>query len=88
MDAQAACSGFKNLGQCVAAAHVSQNLGLTFTELKDTMLGLNADGTPSSTAKSMSLGKAIQTLKPQADPKTEIKKAKEQADTDTSSSSS
>jgi len=88
MDAQTACAGFKNLGQCVAAAHVSQNLGLKFTDLKDTMLGLNPDGTPNTAAKSMSLGKAIQTLKPQADPKAEIKKANEQADTDTSSSSS
>ena len=88
MDAQTACAGFKNLGQCVAAAHVSQNLGLKFTDLKDTMLALNPDGTPNTTAKSMSLGKAIQTLKPEADPKAEIKKANEQADSDTSSSSS
>jgi hypothetical protein len=88
MDAQAACGGFKNLGQCVAAAHVSQNLGLKFTDLKDTMLGLNPDGTLSTTAKSMSLGKAIQTLKPQADPKTEIKKANEQAEGDTATSGS
>ena len=88
MDAQSACSGFKNLGQCVAAAHVSQNLGLKFSDLKDTMLGLNADGTPSTTAKAMSLGKAIQTLKPDADSKTEIKKANEQADGDTTPSGS
>jgi len=88
MDAQTACAGFKNLGQCVAAAHVSQNLGLKFTDLKDTMLGLNADGTPSTTAKAMSLGKAIQTLKPQADSKSEVKKANEQAEGDTSTSGS
>ena len=88
MTAQDACSGFKNLGQCVAAAHVSQNLGLTFTEMKDTMLGLNADGTPSTTAKPMSLGKAIQTLKPQANSKIEEKKANQQADEDTSTSGS
>src|SRR5260370_33056403 len=27
---QQACSGFKNLGQCVAAIHVSHNLGIPF----------------------------------------------------------
>ena len=34
MDAQTACSGFKNLGQCVAAAHVGKNLGIDFNTLK------------------------------------------------------
>jgi hypothetical protein len=83
MSAQDACAGFKNLGQCVAAAHVSSNLGLKFVELKDTMLALNPDGTPSTTAKPMSLGKAIQTLAPQADAKAELKKAKQQTNSDT-----
>ena len=87
MDAQAACAGFKNLGQCVAAAHVSKNLGLTFADLKDKMLALNPDGTPDTTAKPMSLGKAIQTLKPEADSQTEVKKANQQAEGDTSSGS-
>ncbi len=87
-DAQTACSGFKNLGQCVAAAHVSKNLGLTFTDLKDKMLALNADGTANTTAKPMSLGKAIEALDPQADSKTEVKKANQQAGSDTSTSGS
>src|SRR5260370_16567208 len=34
MSAQKACSGFKNLGQCVAAAHVSKNLAVSFPCLK------------------------------------------------------
>lgn len=88
MPAQDACSGFKNLGQCVAAAHVSQNLGLKFTDLKDKMLALNPDGTPNTTAKPMSLGSAIQSLDPQANAKTEVKKANHQAETDTESSGS
>jgi len=88
MDAQSACSGFKNLGQCVAAAHVSKNLGIAFADLKDKMLALNPDGTANTTAKPMSLGKAIQTLKPQADSKTEVKKANQEADDDTSTSGS
>ena len=37
--AQQSCSGFKNLGQCVAAAHVSKNLGISFACLKSGMTG-------------------------------------------------
>ena len=88
MSAKDACSGFKNLGQCVAAAHVSKNLGIEFSQLKDTMLGLNADGTQSTTAKPMSLGKAIATLDPQADSTAETKKANQQAKTDETTSGS
>lgn len=88
MPAQDACSGFKNLGQCVAAAHVSQNLGLKFTDLKDKMLALNPDGTQNTAVKPMSLGNAIQSLDPQADAKTEVKKANQQAGTDTETSGS
>jgi len=88
MPAQQACQGFKNLGQCMAAAHVSQNLGIQFADLKDTMLGLNADGTASTTAKPMSLGKAIQTLDPQVDAKAQIKKAHQQSKQDESAESS
>src|SRR5260370_18894240 len=32
---QQACSGFKNLGQCVAAIHVSHNLGIPFFRPED-----------------------------------------------------
>lgn len=81
MDAQQACSGFKNMGQCVAALHVSQNLHLSFTELKDKMLGVSTS-TTTSTAQPMSLGKAIQTLAPTADAKAAAKKAQQQADDD------
>lgn len=88
MSAQDACNGFKNLGQCVAAAHVSKNLGIQFSQLKDTMLGLNADGTPSTTAKPMSLGKAISTLDPQANSSAESKKANQQAKSDETTSGS
>ena len=87
IDAKTACAGFKNLGQCVAAAHVSKNLGISFADLKDKMLALNADGTANTTAKPMSLGKAIQALDPQADSKTEVKKANQQAGSDTTSGS-
>jgi hypothetical protein len=52
-DVIAAAAGFKNLGQFVAAANVSHNLGLSFTELKTKMV---TDG--------MSLGQAIQSVRP------------------------
>ena len=90
--AQLACAGFKNLGQCVAAAHVSKNLGITFDCLKSDMLGtapLKPSSCPTGTgAKSMSLGKSIQALHPAGDSKTESKKGQQQADQDLKDSSS
>jgi hypothetical protein len=82
--ATSACQGFKNLGQCVAAAHVAKNLDIPggFTALKDKMLGISANGSSTTTSKAMSLGKAIQTLDPKANVKAETKKAKQQADQD------
>jgi hypothetical protein len=73
-DAQTACSGFKNMGQCVAAAHVAKNLDIPggFDALKAKVTG----------SGSVSLGKAIQALAPTADAKAEAKKAKKQADDD------
>lgn len=70
-------SGFKNFGQFVAAAHVSHNLGIPFSELQQKMTGPNA----------ISLGKAIQELKPTANAKSEAKKAMQQAHQDTEQSS-
>lgn len=64
---QDAATGFKNLGEFVAAAHVSHNLGIPFTDLKAKM----ATGT--------SLGDAIHTLKPDVDHNAEAKKAKAEA---------
>ena len=84
MSATSACQGFKNLGQCVAAAHVAKNLDIPggFTALKDKMLGISPTGTSTATSKPMSLGKAIQALDPIASVKAETKKAKQQADHD------
>jgi hypothetical protein len=85
MSASQACAGFKNLGQCVAAAHVSKNLGISFDCLKSDMTGTAPQSTscPAGTGtKSMSLGKAIQTLDPQADHKAESKKGETQAQQD------
>ena len=71
-DLQAAASGFKNLGQFVAAVHVSHNLGIPFDQLKAKM-----QGPPSE-----SLGKAIHDLKPAANAKLETKKAEKEAHQD------
>lgn len=75
-DLQAASQGFKNLGQFVAAVHVSQNLGIPFSQLK------------AQEKTSGSLGKAIHALKPDVDAKAESKKAAKQADVDIKSSES
>ena len=80
MNVSDAASGFKNWGQFVAAAHVSHNLNSPFTSLKAKMIG-----TPP-----MSLGQAIQTLKPAGTTttvttstvQTEVRKAEVEADED------
>lgn len=69
---QQAAQGFKNLGQFVAAVHVSHNLGIPFDQLKAKMTGSNP----------VSLGKAIHELDPNADAKAEAKKAGKQAQQD------
>jgi hypothetical protein len=54
MTVETAAEGFRNNGQFIAALHVSQNLGIPFDDLKARMTGPDA----------VSLGKAIQELKP------------------------
>ena len=73
-DATTACGGFKNIGQCVAAAHVAKNLNIPggFDALKAKITGTGA----------VSLGKAIKGFAPDADAKAETKKANKQADED------
>jgi hypothetical protein len=68
----AAAQGFKNLGQFVAALHVSQNLGIPFDQLKAKLTGPGAE----------SLGKAIQDLKPGVDAKAAVKLADKEAKAD------
>jgi len=82
--ATTACANFKNLGQCVAAAHVAKNLGITFDCLKDDMLGVapaNATSCPAGTGTkgTLSLGKSIQALEPSVDSGTASKKGQSQA---------
>jgi hypothetical protein len=85
-DLKDACAGFKNLGQCVAALHVSHNLNVPFACMKANMTGTApvAGATcPAGTGSSkLSLGKSIQALAPTADSKTASKTATTQADAD------
>ena len=83
-DLMAASAGFKNLGQFVAAANVSNNLQISFTELKAKLM------------TGMSLGQAIQAVRPlTASPTVEAQRAEydargiiaESAQTTTASSS-
>jgi hypothetical protein len=64
---QDAAKGFDNLGQFVAATHVSHNLGIPFDQLKSEMMN------------GSSLGQAIHDLKPNIDSRQEAIKANEQA---------
>jgi len=93
-DLEADAKAFKNFGQFVAAAHVSKNLNLPggFAALMCDMTktGATVGGTAStcSNTTKMSLGKAIQTLDPNADAKSESKKATQQAKQDVNESGS
>lgn len=73
-DAATACGGFKNLGQCVAAAHIAKNLNIPggFDALKAKVTGSGA----------VSLGKAISGFAPSTNAKSEVKKANHQASDD------
>jgi hypothetical protein len=65
-----AASGFKNVGQFIAAVNVSNNQGILFSDLKAKMTGLTVDGQPmlptggtAAVPTTMSLGQAVQALK-------------------------
>lgn len=73
MSAQEACAGFRSVEECVATLHVSQNLSIPFPDLKSKVTG------------GAKLGAAIHQLKPDANVKAELRKAEEQARSDTRS---
>jgi hypothetical protein len=70
MTTQEACTGFKSVKDCAAALHASQNLSIPFEDLKGKMTG------------GQRLGAAIHTLKPEANARTEAKRAEGQAEGD------
>ena len=69
-DLQSAASGFRNLGEFVAAVHVSNNLGIPFADLKAKIMAGD------------SLGEAIRALRPDADAQVEARKARARAEDD------
>jgi hypothetical protein len=73
MSAQEACTGFRSIEECAATLHVSQNLSIPFPDLKSRVTG------------GAKLGAAIHQLKPDANVKAELRKAEEQARSDTRS---
>lgn len=80
--------GFKNQGQFIAALHVSQNLGIPFADLKTAMTGINPNlppGAPQTSTSTLSLGRAIQKLRPTADADGAAGTAEHQASVDVSS---
>lgn len=70
-DINLAALGFRNQGQFVAAVHVSRNLGIPFSSLKAKMVD-----------EGVSLGQAIQNLRPRADATGEVRRAEFQASED------
>jgi hypothetical protein len=86
-DAKSACENFKALDECVAALHVSKNVGLDFNCLKSNLTGVQTGADMSSCKgsagdKAMTLSKAIHAMKPDADAKGEAKNAEKQAKDD------
>ena len=89
-----ACTAFRQLSECVAALHVSHNLKIKFNCLKWDVTGtqplkgnVSACTAPDG-GKPLSLSKAIQTLKPDADGKAEAKSAQRRAQEDIKDASS
>jgi len=81
--------GFKNQGQFIAALHVSQNLKIPFAQLKTAMTGIDPTLPPGTTTQqpttTLSLGQAIQKLRPSADTDGAVSSAEHQASTDLNS---
>ena len=90
---QEVCANFTHLGPCVAAIHVSHNLGIALNSLVCDMT-LKPIGTatcPAGTAaskKGMSLGSSIAALDPNVNSKAESRKANQQAKQDLNGSGS
>ena len=83
MTLDTASAGFKNQGQFIAAVHVSQNLGIPFTQLKAAMLGTSTTtATTTTSTNPMSLGQAIHRLRPTVNAGAEVERAETQAAAD------
>jgi hypothetical protein len=89
-----ACTAFRQLSDCVAALYVSHNLKIRFNCLKWDVTGVQPEGGKVTSCRApeggkvLSLPKAIQTLKPEADAKAEAKNAERRAQEDIKDASS
>lgn len=82
-----ACENFKGLSECLAALHASQNTGVRFDCLKWDLTAIQPSADMSGckgpeSDKRLSLAKAIEMNKPDADAKAEAKTAEKQAQAD------
>jgi hypothetical protein len=90
-----ASTGFRNQGQFMAAVNVSNNLGIDFAKLQTAMTGQTVTVDPKTDAlitkptgdAPVSLGRAIQTLKPGADADAAVQTAQAQTSAMVQSSS-
>jgi hypothetical protein len=80
----AASMGFKNQGQFIAALHVSQNLGISFLDLKSAMVTKQSTASGTTMTQTGSLGHAIQTVKHMSSTAatTQATKAEQEAEND------
>jgi len=85
-DLKTACSEFRNLGQCMAAIHVSHNLNIPFACMKADMTGQappkDSQCAPGTGSSKLSLSKSIQSLAPNANSKAEATEGTKEADSD------
>lgn len=70
MSAQEACTGLQSVAECATALHLAHNLTIPFTDLRSRL----TDG--------QSLAAALQAVKPDADVKSEVRRAERQARAD------
>ena len=70
MTSEEACAEFRSVEECATALHLAKNLNIPFKDLKSRLKG--GEG----------VGAIIHDFKPDADPKTEISKARDQARAD------
>src|SRR5262249_16183303 len=85
VDLPTAAMEFKNLGQLIAAIHVSKNLDIPFDQLKAAMIAGDQKSLSTSTDDHKSLGDAIHQLRPELKTdavKIEVKTAEDEAKDD------
>jgi hypothetical protein len=84
MTLDAASMGFKNQGQFIATLHVSQNLGISFLDLKSAMVTKQGTASATTMTQTGSLGHAIQTVKHTSSTTATVEatKAEQEADSD------